>query len=121
MARNKEEVQDHAIREMDKILRKHGNDKGDSLDQTLAEGLKKEEAWRKLSPEQQRSSVPFPDWNRNLKKFMVDTKRVCTSKGFETICVQNKAKLVDMHKSGLPMTEFKKFFAEKALALLNNF
>ena len=109
MARDKEQMQDNLLRQMENVSRKSARETNDV---SLKIQLRNRASYDTLSIEQKRALSPKPVWERALIDFMVK-KGITTSSYANTICSKYSSKMDEFHSSGEEFKTFQNFFEEK--------
>jgi len=118
MARNKEDIQDNLLRQMDKISKRSNRNPNN---ETFLTTLRKQNRFDRLSDDEKRAATPYQDWVNHLENYMVNNKNICTSKNFSSIVTKYFEKITEFHETGKPFSELIDFFEEKSSILLNRF
>lgn len=116
MARNKEDIQDSLLRQMDKLSRRSERPSGDL---TFEEQLKKQAAYDKMSDEQKRAATPKRIWMEKLIEYVVHIRKVCTSSEFGAIAQKNAEDINEFHVTGASFPSTISFFEEKTYQIVN--
>lgn len=118
MGKYKEDAQDDILRQMDKLNRRSDRKAEDLSLEAQLKILKMKE---KMTPEQRRAAAPFRDWKDALHRFIVDEKKICTTKIFSTICSKYENSVKEFHTKGSPFSDTVTFFESKSIQLSNIF
>ena len=73
MAKTREQMQDIALGQMDKINRRTKGQR-DNTPMSLADQLKAAEKIQNMSPAERRASLSFEDWRYHLNNFILENK-----------------------------------------------
>lgn len=116
MAKTVEEMQDIALRQMEKINRRN-RETSDSV--SLASQLEKEKKWNKMSLQEKLKSLSRPDWNYQFKKFLDSKKTNVGDRMLNWVTQRYKKQFDKFHEEGTPFSEVLEFVQSKHTEFIN--
>jgi len=107
MAKTVEQMQDTALRQMDKSNRRNRDDRREE-NMSLADQLKAAKKRDSMSNEEKLRTMEYAEWVLLVKRFVDSDKKYPVSSGcFTWVCNRKKGKLEEFHKMGSPLKEVK--------------